>query len=229
MAFLLCVPTFLLHVCFQPKQNTMRIFFLSLALLSISFMSGQSTETLKIGDSAPASDVKMTNISGEGYTLADLKKSGGLLVIFSCNGCPFVVGSEGSEGWEGRYDGLRQLTEKNNIGMALINSNEAKRDKGDDLKSMKTRAEEHGFAKCNYLLDEKSTVANAFFARTTPHVYLFDGNMKLVYKGAIDDNVDDSKKVKQHYLNDAIESLAKGKKIKTEETKPVGCSIKRVG
>lgn len=158
----------------------------------------------------------------------DLKKSGGLLVIFSCNGCPFVVGSEGSEGWEGRYDELRELTENNNIGMALINSNEAKRAKGDDLKSMKSRAEDHGFAKCKYLLDVNSAVANAFFARTTPHVYLFDGNMKLVYKGAIDDNVDDSKKVKEPYLKNAIADLTAGKKIKPEETKPVGCSIKRV-
>jgi hypothetical protein len=192
-------------------------------------MIGQSTETLKIGSNAPATDIKMTDISGGQYSLADLKKAGGLLVIFSCNGCPFVVGSEGSEGWEGRYAELAKIAEANNIGMALINSNEAKRDKGDDLKSMKTRAEEHGFSSVKYLLDSNSQVANAFFARTTPHVYLFDGTMKLVYKGAIDDNVDDSKKVKEPYLNNAIQNLAAGKKIKPEETKPVGCSIKRVG
>jgi hypothetical protein len=204
-------------------------FFLSVAILSASFMTAQTSETLNIGAVAPASDVKMTDISGAQYSLADLKNSGGLLVVFSCNGCPFVVGSEGSEGWEGRYDGLREIAEANNIGMALINSNEAKRDKGDDMKGMKTRAEEHGFSKCKYLLDVNSTVANAFFARTTPHVYLFDGNMKLVYKGAIDDNVDDSKKVKEPYLKNAMENLASGKKIKPAETKPVGCSIKRIG
>jgi hypothetical protein len=207
----------------------MRKFFLSVASLSASFMTAQTSETLNIGAVAPASDVKMTDISGAQYSLADLKNSGGLLVVFSCNGCPFVVGSEGSEGWEGRYDGLREIAEANNIGMALINSNEAKRDKGDDMKGMKTRAEEHGFSKCKYLLDVNSTVANAFFARTTPHVYLFDGNMKLVYKGAIDDNVDDSKKVKEPYLKNAMENLASGKKIKPAETKPVGCSIKRIG
>jgi len=229
MAFLLFVPTFLSHVCFIQKNKTMRILILSIAILSASFMTGQSTETLNIGAAAPAADVKMTDISGSQYSLIDLKKTGGLLVVFSCNGCPFVVGSEGSEGWEGRYDELCELAEANNIGMALINSNEAKRDKGDDLKSMKTRADEHGFAKCRYLLDVNSTVANAFFARTTPHVYLFDGNMKLVYKGSIDDNVDDSKKVKEPYLKNAIKNLAAGKKIKPEETKPVGCSIKRLG
>jgi len=207
----------------------MRNLFFFLVMLAASVLTAQTSETLNIGALAPATDVTMTDITGGRYTLADLKKSQGLLVIFSCNGCPFVVGSEGSEGWEGRYEELRQLAEANNIGMALINSNEAKRDKGDDLQSMKSRADEHGFAKCNYLLDENSKVANAFFARTTPHVYLFDGNMKLVYKGAIDDNVDDSKKVKEPYLKNAIQHLASGKKIKPEETKPVGCSIKRVG
>lgn len=207
----------------------MRILLFSLAVVIASMANSQSVESLAIGSAAPAVDVKMMDITGKEYSLADARKSGGLLVIFSCNGCPFVVGSEGSEGWEGRYEELRRLAESSNIGMALINSNEAKRDKGDDLKSMKARAEEHGFSKCLYLLDEKSTVANAFSARTTPHVYLFDGAMKLVYKGAIDDNVDDSQKVKEPYLKNAIQNLAAGKKIKPEETKPVGCSIKRVG
>jgi thioredoxin-related protein len=211
------------------KKINMRYIFLSLAFLANSFMVAQTVETLAIGDSAPATDMKMVDISGSEYSLSDVKKQKGLLVVFSCNGCPFVVGSEGSEGWEGRYDNLRSLAEENNIGMALINSNEAKREKGDDLKSMKVRAEEHGFSKCKYLLDVNSVVANAFYARTTPHVYLFDGNMKLVYKGAIDDNVDDSNKVKEPYLQNAIKNLAAGKKIKPEETKPVGCGIKRVG
>jgi hypothetical protein len=207
----------------------MRILSLFLAISMSSSLIAQTTETLSIGSKAPAIDIKMADISGNSYSLNDLKKEKGLLVIFSCNGCPFVVGSEGSEGWEGRYEELRSLASSNGIGMALINSNEAKREKGDDLSSMKTRAKEHGFEKCSYLLDENSVVANAFYARTTPHVYLFDSNLKLVYKGAIDDNVDDSKKVKEPYLKDAIRNLASGKKIKPEETKPVGCSIKRVG
>ena len=207
----------------------MRTLFFFLAISMSTSLVAQTTETLTIGSNAPAADVKMADISGNSYSLNNLKKEKGLLVIFSCNGCPFVVGSEGSEGWEGRYEELRGLAAANGIGMALINSNEAKREKGDDLSSMKTRAKEHGFEKCAYLLDENSAVANSFFARTTPHVYLFDSNLKLVYKGAIDDNVDDSKKVKESYLKDAIKNLASGKKIKPEETKPVGCSIKRVG
>jgi AhpC/TSA family len=224
-----CCINFSAACLFSIKTSLMKTLLLSFSLFMVAQLSAQSSETLSIGASAPAADVKMMDISGAQFSLSELKKPGGLLVIFSCNGCPFVVGSEGSEGWEGRYDELRILSESNNIGMALINSNEAKRDKGDDMKSMKTRAEEHGFAKCKYLLDVNSQVANAFYARTTPHVYLFDTNMKLVYKGAIDDNVDDHNKVKEPYLKEAIKNLAAGKKIKPEETKPVGCSIKRVG
>jgi thioredoxin-related protein len=196
---------------------------------AIASVAQQSNETLTLGSPAPLTDHKMQDITGKQFALNDIKGSKGLLVIFSCNGCPFVVGSEGSEGWEGRYEGIRALADKNGIGMALINSNEAKRDKGDDMASMQERAKMHGFYQCKYLLDVNSKLANAFYARTTPHVYLFDADLKLVYKGAIDDNVDDAKAVKEHYLNDAIEQLSSGKKIKTPETKPVGCSIKRVG
>ncbi|MBX7050717.1 MAG: redoxin domain-containing protein [Flavobacteriales bacterium] len=201
-----------------------------LALLGLALtVAFQTTpETLAIGANAPKTDLKMMDISGKKITLKDIRKDNGLLVIFSCNTCPFVIGSEGSEGWEGRYAGLNKIATEHGVGMVLVNSNEAKRDAGDNLSDMKDRAKNHGFADCHYVLDEKSELANAFFARTTPHVYLFDKNMKLVYKGSIDDNVDDSKKVTQHYLTDAIKNLSKGLTIDPAETKPKGCSIKRV-
>ncbi len=204
------------------------ILFFAITGLILAISAFQSTpETLAIGASAPKADLKMKNISGREVTLNNIKQDNGLLVVFSCNTCPFVVGGEGSEGWEGRYEELRQFAESNKIGMMLVNSNEAKREKGDDLESMKTRAKEHGFDKCVYVLDVKSELANAFYARTTPHVYLFDKNLKLVYKGSIDDNVDDSKKVTAPYLKNALSNLAAGKAIDPAETKPVGCSIKR--
>jgi thioredoxin-related protein len=204
------------------------ILFFAITGLIAAMSAFQSTpETLAIGASAPKADLKMKNINGREVALSDIKQNNGLLVVFSCNTCPFVVGGEGSEGWEGRYDELRKYAESNKIGMVLVNSNEAKRAKGDDLESMKTRAKEHGFSQCNYVLDVNSELANAFYARTTPHVYLFDKNMKLAYKGSIDDNVDDSKKVTAPYLKNAISNLAAGKGIDPAETKPVGCSIKR--
>ena len=161
----------------------------STVILTILYSLQTTPETLSIGDNAPKQSLKMMDISGKEISLNDVRKDNGLLVIFSCNTCPFVVGGEGSEGWEGRYDEVRRFAELNKVGMVLVNSNEAKREKGDDLESMKNRAKQHGFSDCYYALDSNSELANSFFARTTPHVYLFDKNLKLVYKGTIDNNV----------------------------------------
>ena len=79
-----------------------------------------------------------------------------------------------------------------------------------------------------YVVDKNSVVADAFGAKTTPHVFLFDANKKLVYKGAIDDSVDSPEKVTKPYLQDALKQLSEGTAIKTQESKALGCSIKRV-
>jgi hypothetical protein len=202
---------------------------LGLSIYSFTTTGNNDPESLAIGASAPKTDYKLTDISGKVFTLNDLKKDNGLLVIFSCNTCPFVVGAEGyGEGWEGRYPELQKLADEKKIGMVLVNSNEAKREKGDNLEDMKIRAKEHGFSSSRYVYDKGSELANAFGARTTPHVFLFDKNMKLVYKGAIDDNNESASKVSKTYLKDAMTSAAAGKAVKESETKPVGCSIKRV-
>jgi thioredoxin-related protein len=183
--------------------------------------AGEKYETLSIGSKAPKDDVKMADISGKKLSLTDMKQDKGLLVIFSCNTCPFVLA------WEDRYPGLGELCKKNNLGMVLLNSNEARRAGDDSMEKMKNHAEEKNY-NCYYMVDEKSELANAFGAKTTPHVFLFDKNLKLVYRGAIDDSGGKEVEPKELYLKDAIESLSAGKKIKTEETKSVGCSIKRV-
>jgi len=186
-------------------------------------------DILEIGAKAPKADVKMTDVSGTEYTLNDLKKENGLLVVFSCNTCPFVVGNPGknSEGWEARYNVAHKQAQKAGVGMVLVNSNEAYRDEVDSMLRMQNQAKEKGYT-MPYVVDDNHVVADAFGALTTPHIYLFDKDMKLVYKGAIDDNVNDSKAVKEFYLKDALENLAAGKKIDPNSTRQLGCSIKRV-
>jgi hypothetical protein len=78
-----------------------------------------------------------------------------------------------------------------------------------------------------YVLDKNSEMADAFGALTTPHVYLFDADMKLVYRGAIDDNVKKSSEVTAFYLQDALNNMAKGETIEPQITRQLGCSIKR--
>ncbi len=177
---------------------------------------------LSIGEKAPLADTKMKDISGKMLSLNDLKKENGLLVIFSCNTCPFVLG------WEDKYSELGNLTEKNKMGMVLVNSNEGKRSSEDSFEEMVEHAKGAGY-NTPYVVDKDSKLANAYGAKTTPHVYLFDGNMKLVYRGAINDKFDHKDATaKKFYLNDAINELAKGKKISKPETTERGCSIKRV-
>jgi len=183
-------------------------------------------DILEIGKSAPMSDVKMKDISGKEMSLNDIKQEKGLVVIFSCNTCPFVVGGKG-EGWEGRYNGVHDMCTKNDIGMVLVNSNEAKRDGDDSFKEMQSHAKAEGY-KSYYVVDENHKLADAFGAKTTPHVYMFNGDMNLVYKGAIDDNVDSSADVKETWLENAISNLAAGKAIDPNSTRNSGCSIKRV-
>ena len=182
---------------------------------------------LVIGAPMPSADVVMKDVVGGERTLASLNGANGLLVIFSCNTCPFVVGSEGSAGWEGRYPELAALCERSKVGFALVNSNTAKRDAGDSFTDMQLHYKEKGY-QGHYLLDEENVVADAFAARTTPHVFLFDKDLKLVYKGAVDDRMEKAADVKQPFVRNAITNLAEGKPIDPAVTRNIGCSIKRV-
>lgn len=197
------------------------------ALTAFAMPSHDPAPDLIIGASLPASEVKMKDVSGTELSLKDAVGKNGLLVIFSCNTCPFVIGSDGSAGWEGRYPELAAFSKRMDVGMVLVNSNEAKRDAGDDFAAMQERYKSHKYGG-HYVLDENSAVADAFGAKTTPHVFLFDNNMKLVYKGAIDDNVGNPSEVKEKWLHNAITNLVAGKTIEPATTRNIGCSIKRV-
>jgi peroxiredoxin len=182
--------------------------------------------SLKAGDKAPKADLKMKSTSGGEYSLNDLKKESGIIVIFTACNCPFVVGSEDNEGWEGRYNGVLEHASQNNVEVVLVNSNASRRDGSDSFEKMQEKAKSGGY-KMKLLVDNDSELADAFGAKTTPHVFFFGKDMELVYSGAIDDNVKDSKDIKSKYIKEAIEQYASGKKVKVSSTKPVGCSIKR--
>lgn len=182
---------------------------------------------LQIGTMLPAATVKMKDVSGKELSLKDAAKTNGLVVIFSCNTCPFVIGSEGSEGWEGRYRELVAYATRMGIGVAFVNSNEAKRNDGDGFEDMKKRYKDKNLDGY-YLLDKDHVVADAFGARTTPHVFLFDKTMKLAYKGAIDDNVARSADVKEHWLKRAMAAVSAGEPVDPTTTRNTGCSVKRM-
>ena len=175
---------------------------------------------LEIGKAIPSADVKMMDISGKEVSLSDAKGENGLLVMFSCNTCPYVKLSES------RIKELSKLTKANKVGFILLNSNEAQRADEDSFDEMKKYAKAQGYD-FYYTVDKNSAIANAFGASRTPHCFLFD-KKGLAYRGAIDDNIKSASEAKERYLNDAIVAIATGKAVKTNSSKSVGCSIKRV-
>jgi hypothetical protein len=195
------------------------------ALLLSGLLSMAATSDLKelqIGEKAPLADREMQDISGDSFSLDELKKSNGLLVIFSCNTCPFVIG------WEDQYPLLADIAERNDIGMVLVNSNEKKRGDEDSMEAMQQHALEKGY-KSAYVIDENNVLADAFGARTTPHVYLFNKDLQLVYRGSINNKYENKDKVAtEFYLQNAIVQLMSNKPIDLAETRQIGCSIKRI-
>lgn len=180
-----------------------------------------TNEELSIGAKIPKADKKMADVSGKEISIADAKTAKGVLVLFSCNTCPYVKLSEK------RIKEFTDLCKSKGIGAIIINSNEAQRSEEDSFDEMKKYYASQGL-QCPYVVDAKSEVADAFGATRTPQCFLFDGNDELVYKGAIDDNVKDAAAVKQFYLKDAILAVASGSKPATPATKSIGCTIKRV-
>tara|TARA_B110000003_G_scaffold267196_1_gene295128 strand:- start:39 stop:587 length:549 start_codon:yes stop_codon:yes gene_type:complete len=177
------------------------------------------SKDLPLGSSIPMASIKMKGINGEKVSLDDVMMENGLLVNFTCNTCPWVVR------WQDRYNDLAKASKKNKIGFIAVNPNAGKRKGGESMEDMKKFAEKYGH-NFLYTLDKDAKIATAFGARTTPHIYLFDGDGKLVYRGAIDDNAPKKRKVKKSYLMDAIKAVGKDKKIQIAETKALGCSIK---
>jgi hypothetical protein len=200
----------------------MKKLFTVLPVAAIAFFSLQSVnDPLPIGSSLPSPDAKMKDISGKEVSFKDAMKKNGLLVMFSCNTCP-VVGKYQSRTLEvGKYAADKE------VGIIVLNSNEATRSDGESFDEMKDYAKGQGYP-FSYVLDNNSTMADAFGATRTPEVFLFDKSGKLVYHGAIDDNANDPGEVTRKHATIAIDEMIAGKPVSTAKTRFVGCGIKRL-
>jgi hypothetical protein len=172
------------------------------------------------GDNVPMVKDMMKNATGRDMSYFAAATDKGLLVIFSCNTCPFVVKNESVTLKTIEY------AKAHGLGVVVINSNEAKRDGDDSYDAMKKYAKKQGF-EVPYLVDENSKLANAFGANHTPEVFLVDTKNKLMYKGAMNDNPGNPSEAKVIYINNAIDAMVSGKEITPNVTKSIGCSIKR--
>ncbi|MGZ5189567.1 MAG: thioredoxin family protein [Flavisolibacter sp.] len=200
----------------------MKIILLTTFVVSaISLISFTNISELPIGSEMPKADVKMKDVSGKEVTLKDATKKNGLLVMFTCNTCPYVIKNQE------RTKEICKYASENNIGVVLVNSNEAQRDDDDSFDAMKSYAKDQGYS-WYYTVDTKSELADAFGAKRTPEVFLFNKENKLVYHGAIDDNPSNAGSVNRKHLKEAIGEVVKGKDVSVKMSKSVGCSIKRL-
>lgn len=205
------------------KKNRLFLSGLIIAAIAVSaFTVGNLPAELEIGATLPKSDLKMKDVTGKEVSMIEQKQENGLLVIFSCNTCPYV------SMYANRIDEAILQAGASKVGTIIINSNEAYRGNEDSFDAMKKYAGDRKFT-VPYVVDVNCVVADAFGATRTPQVFLFNGSGKLVYKGAIDDNPKETGVVKSFFLRDALRELRDGKEVTVKSSKSVGCSIKRPG
>jgi thioredoxin-related protein len=199
-----------------------RILLAATAFTAISLMSFLSVnEELPIGSEMPKADMKLKDISGKDITLKDAKKQNGLLVMFSCNTCPYVIKNQS------RTNEICKYALSKGMGVVILNSNEGTRSGADSYSEMQEYAKAQGYD-WYYAVDQNNVLADAFGATRTPECYLFDKSGKLVYHGAIDDNPSDASSVSRTHLKVAIDESTTGKDVSIKTSKSVGCTIKRI-
>ena len=174
-----------------------------------------------IGDKA--ANFRLQNIDGEYVSLSDYPDAKGFIVIFTTNHCPYSVA------YEDRINDLNKKYASQGFPVIAINPNNPQAYPEDSFENMKVRAKEKGFT-FPYLFDKGQKVYPQYGATKTPHVYLLEkeeGGHIVKYIGAIDDNYKNADKVKNHFVQDAVDALLAGEEIKTETTVAIGCSIKK--
>lgn len=176
--------------------------------------------TLSLGEKAP--DFKLQATDGNIYSLADFDKNPVLVIFFTCNHCPYVIGSDEVT----RKTALK--FKPKGVQFVGINSNSSKTIPEDDFQHMVKRMEEKKFPWV-YLYDPTQSIAKAYGALRTPHFYVFDKNRQLIYTGRGVDSPRDVSKMQINDLENALEDYLSGKKLETPLTNPIGCNVKWEG
>ena len=175
--------------------------------------------TLQLGEKAPRFELPATD--GKTYKLSDFSEET-LVVFFTCNHCPYVVGSD---------EVTRKTVEKyadKGVKFVGINSNSVATNATDSFEHMVQRMKEYKFP-WTYLRDESQEVAVAYGAMRTPHFYVFNAERKLVYTGRAVDNPRETDKMTVNDLENALDEHVSGKPITTPLTNPIGCNVKWEG
>jgi peroxiredoxin len=172
--------------------------------------------SLAIGAKAVPFD--LPGVDGRQHNLGQYADKPVLVVVFTCNHCPYA------QAWEGRLIQLQRDYADRGVAFVAINANDPVKHPGDNFEAMQERARTYEYP-YPYLQDQPQTTARAYGAERTPEVFVFDGARQLIYHGAPDDNRE-AEQVGQHYLRDAIDAALAGQPAGVAETPAVGCTIK---
>jgi peroxiredoxin len=167
-------------------------------------------------ETAPAFD--LPGVDRRNHSLDEYADASVLVLVQSCNHCPYVLA------WEGRINALQREFADRGVRIVAISSNDAEAYPADSFEQMIEHAREAGY-EFDYLYDESQEVARALGSERTPEAFVFDADRRLVYHGAVDDNREESD-VTQHYLRNAIEAALAGEAPPIADTPPVGCTVK---
>ena len=176
--------------------------------------------TLELGTKAP--DFTLPATDGNTYQLSDFNDARVLVIFFTCNHCPYVIGSD---------EVTRRTAEKfaaHDVKFVGINSNSKHTYPEDDFEHMVARMKEHKFP-WFYLYDESQEIAQAYGALRTPHFFGFDNDLTLIYTGRGIDNPRDTSKMTVNDLERALEEHLAGKPVSVPLTNPIGCNVKWEG
>jgi len=172
---------------------------------------------LTIGDPAPAFSLPGTD--GHTHTLDSLSGKPVLVVVFSCNHCPYV------QAYEGRLAAIQRDYAGRGVQLVAINSNDDVHYPEDSFEQMVARAKAKDF-NFLYLRDASQGVARAYGATHTPQLFVFDRDRTLRYTGKIDDNWQNPGAVTRRYLRDVIDALLSDRAPAESQTHAIGCTIK---
>jgi peroxiredoxin len=176
--------------------------------------------TLSLGSKAPDFSLRATD--GNTYSLRDFANAKVLVIFFTCNHCPYVIGSD---------EVTRKTAEKftpQDVKLVGINSNSPNTYEEDSFENMVKRMKQYKFPWL-YLYDATQDIARAYGALRTPHFFIFNKERKLVYTGRGVDNPRETSKMTVNDLENALDELLAGKQITTPITNPIGCNVKWEG
>ena len=206
----------------KSMKRTFTLLIGVLAVVAVLFMNAsRPVPGYGVGDYA--ADFELPNVDGKMVSLSNYDNAKGFVVIFTCNTCPYA------KAYESRIIALDKEYAAKGFPVIAINPNDINKQPGDTMEEMQKRSKSKGYG-FPYLRDDSQSVAKAFGATKTPHVYVLNkeasGKYRVEFIGAIDDSPNDPNDVSDTYVENAINSLLKGEKPAVTEKRAIGCTIK---